>query len=284
MAVVVLGLGSALAWGLADFLGGLKSRTVALAVVALTSQLAGLAVAALLLLATREPLAGERVLVYAALAGAANVLGLAAFYRGLAVGTMSIVAPIVGACSAVVPLAPAIASGERPTALQWAGMALALAGIAFASRQRAAGRPGRRIVLLSVGLAAVASLGIGGNLLGVESAANEPGASVLWVVAVTRAVAVGVILLAAMLAGLSRAPRRADLPVLLALGVLDLAANVLYALAAREGLVSLAAVLASLHPVATVLLARALLAERISRVQQGGVAFALAGVVLIVGG
>lgn len=286
MLVVALGFSSAIAWGIADFLGGLKNRVVPLTAVAVTSQFAGLIGAFALIGLTGEAAPPRDTLLLAALTGAANTIGLLAFYRGLAVGRMSVVAPIVG-MSAVVPVAAGLLGGDRPATLQTLGMGVGTLGVVLASRERdephATAVPGA--ARLSVVLALVAAAGVGGNLLGLQAAVSVGrGGHMLWALAGTRATSLAILGALAAAAGHPVRPARAHLGALALLGTLDLAANVLYALAAQRTLLSLAAVLASMHPVFTVLLARFVLAERIRAVQAAGVGLALVGVGLIAGG
>jgi drug/metabolite transporter (DMT)-like permease len=284
MLIVALGVSSAIAWGLADFLGGFKNRELDIWTVGLASQLAALLICAPVLLAAGGPVPEDRVLVYGALAGVANAVGLITFYRALALGRMSIVAPIVG-MSALLPVIVGLISGERPSLLQSAGIAIGIGGIVLASREldhEVGDRAGSRWVIL---LSVVAAAAVGANLIGIEKAvALSDETSVLWPIAAARASAVVLILAGAVATGRLRAPAARHVPALIALGALDLAANVLYAHATQETLLSVAAVLASLHPVVTILMARLLLDERLRRVQQAGVVLAIAGVCLIAGG
>jgi drug/metabolite transporter (DMT)-like permease len=284
MLIVVLGLSSAIAWGLADFLGGFKNRELDIWVVGLASQLAALLICVPVLVTAGGPVPEDRVLVYGLLSGVANAVGLITFYRALALGRMSIVAPIVG-MSALLPVVTGLISGERPSLLQSAGIAIGIAGIVLASReldhevtQRTSSS---RVILLSI----VAAAAVGANLIGIEKAvALSDETSVLWPIAAARASAVVLIFAVAVAAGHLRAPGARHVPALIALGALDLVANVFYAHATQETLLSVAAVLASLHPVVTILMARLVLDERLRRVQQLGVALAIAGVCLIAGG
>jgi drug/metabolite transporter (DMT)-like permease len=213
------------------------------------------------------------------LAGIAGAVGIAALYRGLAVGSMSIVAPIT-ATGAVIPVAVGVSTGERPTALQGAGLALALGGVVLAARQPG-GETLRGRVAAGVGLALLAALGIGSFLVALD-AASEGG--VAWALLVQRSVCLGLVLAAGALLRTGVNVSRVDLAPMVAIGALDMAANALFAVASTRGLVSVVSVVASLYPVTTVVLARLLLAERISRAQQVGVAGALMGVVLITAG
>jgi drug/metabolite transporter (DMT)-like permease len=282
---VVLGLGSSLCWGLADFFGGLQSRRRAMLAVLLVSQ--GVALALLLpvafALADEGPSASA--VGWAALGGSAGVVALAAFYRGLAIGTMSVVAPI-SATGAAVPVLVGLAEGERPGVLQVAGMVAALAGVILASREsepaedegaeaRAAGRA-------AVGLALVAAVGFGTFFVGVDRASAT--AEVPWVIVVSRSCSLVLVLVAALVAR-PELPRDAgSFGALAMVGVLDLGANGLFAVATTEGLLSVVAVLGSLYPAVTVVLARFVLAERVSRWQQVGIGLTLTGVVAISAG
>lgn len=217
---------------------------------------------------------------WAALAGSAGIIALGAFYRALAIGTMSVVAPI-SATAAAVPVLVGLVEGERPSTLQVAGMAIALAGVILASREpieEGAEPPNRA----AIGLALVAAAGFGTFFVGIDKASAT--AEVPWVIVVQRCSSL-VLLVIAALAVRPTLPR--DVPsfaVLGMVGVLDLGANGLYALATTKGLLSVVSVLGSLYPAVTVVLARFVLAERISRVQEVGVVLALAGVVAISAG
>jgi drug/metabolite transporter (DMT)-like permease len=217
---------------------------------------------------------------WAALAGSAGIVALGAFYRALAIGTMSVVAPI-SATAAAVPVLVGLIEGERPSTLQVAGMAVALAGVIFASREPiedGAAPPNRA----AIGLALVAAAGFGTFFVGIDKASAT--AEVPWVIVVQRCSSLALLVIAA-LAVRPTLPR--DAPSLLILGmvgVLDLGANGLYALATTKGLLSVVSVLGSLYPAVTVVLARFVLAERISRVQEVGVVLALAGVIAISAG
>jgi drug/metabolite transporter (DMT)-like permease len=217
---------------------------------------------------------------WAALAGSAGIVALGAFYRALAIGTMSVVAPI-SATAAAVPVLVGLAEGERPSTLQVAGMAIALAGVILASREpieEGADPPNRA----AIGLALVAAAGFGTFFVGIDKASAT--AEVPWVIVVQRCSSLALLVIAA-LAVRPTLPR--DAPSLLILGmvgVLDLGANGLYALATTKGLLSVVSVLGSLYPAVTVVLARFVLAERIARVQEVGVVLALAGVIAISAG
>jgi drug/metabolite transporter (DMT)-like permease len=212
-------------------------------------------------------------------------VALAAFYRGLAIGTMSVVAPI-SATGAAVPVLVGLAEGERPGVLQVAGMAAALVGVILAAREcepaEDEGAEHREAGRAAIVLALVAAAGFGTFFVGVDRASAT--AEVPWVIVVSRSCSLVLVLVAALVA-------RPDLPrdapsfgALAMVGVLDLSANGLFALATTEGLLSVVAVLGSLYPAVTVVLARFVLAERVSGSQQVGIGLTLAGVVAISAG
>jgi drug/metabolite transporter (DMT)-like permease len=277
---VALGFGTALCWGLADFLGGIRTRRLALPTVLLVSQLAGLTAIALVV-ATAQPETPALGEIAPALgAGVCQLAGIAALYRALAIGTMSVISPISASGAAILTVIVGIAIGERPQSLQIVGMAAAFAGVMLATRSPDRGR--RATSGRVLGLATIAALGFGGFYVGMNAAVDD--ANPLWALlaARTSAGALLVIVLLSVRPRLGAVPT--DLPSLALIGLLDVAANACFTLGTETGLLSVVSVLASLYPVATVLLARALLGERLVAVQAAGVSVALAGVALISAG
>ena len=273
-----LALSGALLWGVGDFLGGLAARRLALLTVLAVSQGVGLVGVAVWAALSGDPFPGIPELLPAAGAGVAGLVGLAALYRGMAVGTMGIVAPI-SAAGPVVPLTVDAAQGIVPTALQWLGVAVVLVGIAILSREPPTA-PGNRIAA-GVGLALVAALAFGTFFVGIDAGADE---SVPWAVIAVRTTSVAVALAAVALTGGSlRAPRRL-MVMLLAIGAFDTAANVAFAAASTEGAIGIVAVLSSLYPVATVALAWIVLRERLSVTRRAAGVLALAGAALVAAG
>jgi drug/metabolite transporter (DMT)-like permease len=271
----LLPLVSSACWGTADFLAGLKARELPLLTVVLISQGFGLLVGIAIVVLRRHGPPGVEALAAGAAAGITGVVGLAALYQGLAVGTMSIVAPIAGT-AVVVPVAVGLLRGERPSAIQFAGMALALAGVVLAAREP--GGDGARRVASGVGLALVAAVALGATFVFLDAAGD---ADVGWAGLTIRATSFSILVLVALVVRPPIRGVRRDLGVLAAVGILDNGANVLFTIASSQGLLSVAAVLGSLYPVGTVALARFVLRERVSRVQSAGVVAALVGVVLI---
>lgn len=271
----LLALGGALCWGAGDFLGGLAARRAAVLTVLAVSQAIGLGGVLLWVLLAGDPFPGVPELLPAALAGAAGAIGLGALYRGLAVGAMGIVAPI-SAASPLVPLAVDAAHGIVPAALQWLGVVLVLAGIVALSREPA--HVGRRLAA-GAGLATVAALGFGLFFVGIDAGADE---SAPWAVVAARSVSVTLAVAAAVfVTRVSLRPPRRLLPLLVGVGAFDTTANVLVATATTRGAAGVVAVLSALYPVVTVVLARAVLGERLSLSRRVGGVAALAGAALV---
>jgi drug/metabolite transporter (DMT)-like permease len=273
---IALALGASLTWGLADFFGPLKGRAFGVLRVLVYIQVGGLAgIGVIVAVRGRGP--ADAAALLAIPAAISGTLGFYAYYRGIAVGAMSIVAPIAG-ISAIVPVVVGIASGDRPSSWQLLGMAAALAGVFFAARE-----PGRRSTKLAagVGLALLAAIGFGGYFPPMHAAGN---ADFWWASLFFRITSTSVILAAVAVRRPSLAIAPVQVPVLALIGLGDMFGNLLFAAASASGLVSVTSVLASLYPVITVLLARIVLKERVARSQEAGVALTLAGVALISAG
>jgi len=277
---VLLALAGAAAWGVGDFFGGIASRRAHVLTVLALSQLVGLVGAAAWVTATRDAWPGLDDALPAAGAGLAGAVGLAALYRGLAVGAMGIVAPI-SAISPIVPLTVDAARGEVPSAVQWAGIALAFAGVVLLSRETGAGSVRRASLATGAGLALVAALGFGLFVVGVDAAAES---SVPWTVTIARLTSSSVAVVAALAVGATLSVRRGLLPLVLAVGLFDTGANVLVAAATTHASAGVVAVLSALYPIATIALARIVLGERLDRGRRAGAVAALAGAGLVAAG
>jgi drug/metabolite transporter (DMT)-like permease len=277
MLAIALALAASVSWGLGDFLGGLKSRSLHVLTVLALSQAAGFAAVLVWLAVAGDGPPGGATLPWAAAAGIGGCVGLGALYRGMAVGAMGIVAP-VSALAAAIPFSVGVASGERPGMLQVAGILVALAGVALASREPADRGGGRAA---GVGLALLAALGFGLYFVFLDRAAEE---SVPWAVSTARGTSSLIAVGAAFAVGVTLRPGAAHLPALVAVGLCDVGANVLFGLASTRGFLSVVSVLSSLYPIVTVGLAAMLLHERIAPAQRVGVAGALAGAAMITAG
>jgi drug/metabolite transporter (DMT)-like permease len=276
MKAIVLALSASFTWGLADFFGPLKGRTLGALRVLFYVQLGGLVVIAAIV-AIRGKGPADSAALLAIPAAISGTLGLYAYYRGIAVGAVSIVAPIAGV-AAIVPVIFGIATGDRPSTWQFLGMAAALAGVFLASREP--GRGGSKLAA-GVGLALLAAVGFGGYFPQMHAAGN---ADFWWASLIFRMTSASVIFSAVAI----RRPKLAVAPIqfsLLALiGIGDMVGNLFFAAASTSGLVSVTSVLASLYPIVTVMLARLVLKERVARSQEAGIALTLAGVALISAG
>ena len=285
MGALALALFSGLSWGTGDFLGGLMTRRLGVALVMAIAQGAGLVLTGALILALGEPAPETRFLVYGALGGLCGAIGLAALYQGLAIGPMSVVAPTVS-LSVMVPVIVGFALGDRPAPLQFAGMACAITGIVLAARESdptdIEGHPepparGRIGPGMAYALVAVLFVGLLVTFLDASGQGSAP-----WAAFMIRVVSVPVFVLAVIVRRAhERAPTRKETAILIVVGGFDNLANVTFALAAQTGMLALVSVVGSLYPVSTVLLARGFLHERLSRPQWVGVIIAFTGVVLI---
>ena len=276
MLTIALALAASAGWGSADFLGGLSARRVQILVVAAVSQAAGLVFTLVVVMAGGDGPDDTAVLWIGALGGLLGAVGLSALYRGLAVGRMGVVAPIA-AMSGLVPVGVGlIAQGDRPTSIQAAGMVLAIGGVVLASRTR--DEEGASGVATGVGLALLAALLLGGMSVCLDAGGDRDPA---WTIFMVRVSSVTALWIAVALRRPSFEGVRPNLWLLVGAGLLDNTANLMFVLATSRGLLSIVAVLASLYPVTTVLLARVVLDERLERWQLAGVVAALGGVALI---
>jgi len=275
MRSIGLALGASLSWGVGDFFGPLKGRRLGALRVLFYVQLGGLAMIALIV-AIRGKGPTDATALLAIPAAISGTLGLYAYYRGIAVGAVSIVAPIAGV-SAVIPVAFGIATGDRPSTWQWAGMATSLFGVFLASRENEGG--GR--VAAGVGLALLAALGFGGYFPPMHAAGN---ADFWWASLIFRLTSTCVILAAVAVRRPALGVPVVQIPVLALIGTCDMLGVLLFAAASTSGLVSITSVLASLYPIVTVLLARVVLKERVARSQEIGIVLTLTGVALISAG
>jgi len=276
MLAVVIALASSLSYGACDVLAGSQARRTSLWTVLIVSQIAGLILMALVVLARGHALP-EEVLLPSLAAGLLAVVSSAAYYQALAIGVMSIIGPIMSLSTAV-PVIFGLASGERPSALQLAGIGIALGGVLTASREQSAGEHHQATSRASIWLAMLGAAAYGFVMvLYAQGAQSDP----YWSVALGRATSMTVFALAfvVMRPGL-KLTRAAAVPIL-AVGVFEVGAFTLFSVASTLGYLSIVSVLSSLYPIFVIVLAYAFLHERLSRTQLLGVASALVGVALI---
>jgi drug/metabolite transporter (DMT)-like permease len=274
----LLALTGGLMWGVGDFFGGLASRRIAVITVVVVSQAIGLAGLLIWVAATRDPFPGAVELLPAAGAGVAVFAGITAFYRGLAIGAMGIVAPITAA-GPVVPLAVDAAHGSTPTPLQWLGIGFILLGVATLSWE---GRgSGQARIASGAGLAILAALGFGLYFVAIDAGADE---SASWAVVAALITAVSLGTLVALASARSLRAPRSMLPMLVAVGLIDTSANVLVAAATTYGAAGIVAVLSSLYPIVTMVLAWIIVGERLGATKRAGGVVAVAGAAFVAAG
>ncbi|HZA60533.1 MAG TPA: EamA family transporter [Actinomycetota bacterium] len=286
---VVLGLLAAISYGSADFLGGLATKRNPAIRTALISQLFGFGAYLIALPFLPDGRFTGEAWLWGGLAGLTGGLGLAFLYRGLAHGRMSVVAPLTAVIAAVLPVGFGLLTGERPSALQLLGIALAIPAIALVSSvPHASANPTTTVTTIrsraaSLGVwdALVSGAAIGLFFITLARPGEETGVYPL-VAARIASVSMFFGLVIATRTGFRLAPGTAW--IVAVSGVIDVTANLLYLLGTREGLVSVVAVLTSLYPGATVALARVVVKERLSVHQLVGLGFALAGVASMAAG
>lgn len=278
MLAVALSLAAAACWGVADFGGGLFSRRHAVPAVLLVIETGGLISAVVLVAAFAHGLPDGKTVGLSLLAGTAGMAGLGLFYRALAIGEMSVIAPI-SSTGAVVPVVFGLLTGDTLTTVIATGLAIAFVGVVLAGQESTHGEgAGKRVAGLPHALGAAA--GFGAFFVLYKGATDH---STVWPVLLIRLPAVPIVGALVYQRGLAL-PRGRDLHRLLALGQVDAVSGGFYAMAVTRGALSVVAVVGSLYPVITVLLARVVLGERLRRVQLVGVVAAFTGVALVSAG
>ncbi len=275
---IVLSLFAALSYGLSDFNGGLFSRRGGAWAVSLVAQLGGTALVLVVALVDGgSPSAAD--LAWAVLAGVANGFGTAFLYRGLSSGRMGVVAPVSGVGAVVVPVVVGLVAGERPGALVWVGVVLALPAIWLVSREPADGPT----LAAGSGLAdgVLAGLGFGTLFAALAQIDEEAG---FFPLALNQLVAGAAIIVVALLLRESWVPRNRYALGGLVSGALGALATGLFQVATQHGYLAVAAVITSLYPAFTVLLAATVLREHVHRTQAWGLALCAGSVVLVAAG
>ncbi|MFH9726259.1 EamA family transporter [Streptomyces sp. NPDC017254] len=281
-------LATSLLWGLADFGGGLLTRRIPALTVVVVSQLLAVLVLGTVVLATGAWTEAGPQLWYAVGAGVVGPAAMLAFYKALALGPMGVVSPL-GSLGVVVPVSVGLLVGDRPGLVQFAGIGVAIVGVVLAGGPELRGAPVQRQAVL---LTLVAAFGFGSVMaLIAEASTTVTGLFLaLFVQRVTNVLVGGGALYASVKRGGRALPEegsgavRAALPALAFVGLADVAANGTYAIAAQQGPVTVAAVLASLYPVVTALAAYGVLKERLRAIQAAGAGLALVGTVLLATG
>ena len=272
-ATIVFGLAASLCWGSGDFNGGLASRRANASSVVIAAYAVGFVLLVVLALIWKEPFPAPLDIIWGGLAGLAGATGLIAFYSALSIGRMGIAAPISAVLTAGLPVIFSAFTEGLPGLLQLGGFVLALLAITLISRpERSKGRPE------GIGLALLAGCGFGCFFI-LISRVNH--AETFWPLAVARFTSVLFLLIVVRIRQQPTLPRLSVAPLVLLAGTLDAFGNVFFVLATHTGRLDVAAVLASLYPAATVMLAALLLRERVTRIQAIGILLALVAVPLI---
>jgi drug/metabolite transporter (DMT)-like permease len=274
--VVVLGLLAAVAYGVADFAGGIASRSYRAISVLLYSYPVGAALMLALLPAFPGHL-DARVIAFGIAGGLCGMVGVSIMYSLMAIAPMNVISPVTAVLAAIVPVVVGVVIGERPQVSAWFGIVLGLAAVVLVSRT-SEDHPHGRISTRTLALASLAGLGFGFYFIFLARAGSHSG---LWPLVVSRlASGIAITPIVAQQRAFTTIRGRM-LAVAIGAGVCDASANMFFLLAARHGLLSLAGVLTSLYPAATVMLAVGLLKEHTSRVQRVGLGLAAASIVLI---
>jgi drug/metabolite transporter (DMT)-like permease len=271
--VAGLGLASAACWGTGDFSGGMGAKGSNAFGVVVVAHSSGLVAMVLLALLTGEPIPSTHALFWGALAGVVGGLGLVSLYRALAIGQMGINAPVAAVITGALPVVYGVWKEGYPAPIQLVGFALALIAIwLVAMPSGGLGRP------KGLGLAVCAGIGFGGYLICSRQAANE---AVFWPLVAARAGSVLEMLVIVIASRQAWTPSRRLLGWMIFAGIFDSLGNMFFMFAVRHGRMDVATVLSSLYPASTVLLARFLLKEKVSRLQASGMIAALVAVPLI---
>ena len=276
LGVVAFGLASAISWGAGDFGGGWTGRRASVYAIAIVVDVVGIAAMLPIALATGEPIPGPQTLLLSVIAGVFAVAGIIGLYQGLAVGRMGVVAPVTGLLAATLPVVVGFVDLGPPGASVTVGIAAALVAVVLVSRgSDPAGRPsGLRYAIVG---------GIGLGVFNIAVAAF-PEHRVAWPLVTIKLASLIAIAIVAF--GTRREWRIpvSLVPAAVGVALLDLGGNGFYVLATQAGRIDIAATLSSLYPVTTVVLAVALLQERVSRSHLLGVVLAAVAIILIAGG
>lgn len=264
---------AALTWGSGDFAGGMLARRGPVLAVVMVSQLVGIVIGFLLANLRGETMPLPSDVPWSVLGGLTGGIGIVALYRGLASGRMGVVAPVTGVIAAAIPVAFGIAVQGLPAPLAVIGIGLAIVAVILVSRV-SDGRSGPS----GIGLALVAGIAIGGFGVAISQISDGRVFGSLTIIRATQAALIALIIVAGRQAW--RTDRKM-LPAMVGVGVLDMAGNAAFMLAVQAGSLAIAAVLSSLYPVTTVVLASLLLHERVTRSHAVGIGLALVAIACI---
>ena len=273
LATIIFGLAASLFWGSGDFSGGLASRRDNASSVVLAAYAIGFVLLVLLACIWREPFPAPFDILWGGLAGVSGALGLIAFYSALSIGQMGIIAPVSAILTAGIPVLFSAYTQGLPSVLQLAGFVLALCAIGLVSRpERTQGRP------VGIGLALLAGCGFGCFFVLISRVGPS---ETFWPLAVARLTSVVVLVCMLRIRQQTMLPKRSVLLLVVLAGVLDALGNAFFVFATHVGRLDVAAILSSLYPAATVILAALFLRERMTRIQTLGILLALIAIPMI---
>jgi drug/metabolite transporter (DMT)-like permease len=280
MLAVTLAFASSVVLGGTDFLAGLKSRRLGVLKVLVVSQLCSLLLLLPVMLVTGTQIpSGTAFTLFALGSGAAQVVGVVAFWRGLSVGAMGVVAPITAAGGGGIPVAFGLLEGDSPGPIELVGVALAVIGVVLASYEPGERSEGARPLATGIGYALIAGIGFGTFYVCISKAVDH--GDTFSAAAATRLFTAAAMAIVALAARQRVRVGREDLPSVAAVGFLEITGIMLFAGAAESGEIAIIGALAALYPLTTVTLARVLLKEKLHRLQRLGGLLAIAGVVAI---
>ena len=279
MIALSLSLAACFGWGVADFLGGLKSRQLSVFSVLIVSSFFGLGAILVIILVRGVTPPDNPVLLLAVVGGAAGLAAVFFLYRGFSVGSMAIVAPI-SATGVILPVIISLAAGDNPSLLQKLGMAIAITGTVLASREKNNDGNGKRLAS-GVGLAVGAAIAAGIFFVVMDQASE---ADPYWAAFLMRSSSFAFLIIIFLLKRPAVHAGRVHMPAVIVLGTCDALAGFAYALATTYGMLGLVAVVGSLYPAVTVLLSMLILRERPQPAQFIGVVLAVGGITCISAG
>lgn len=271
---IIYGLASASTWGAGDFSGGIATKHSNVYSVVIFSQSVGLLLLIILAIGFAEQLPSFNDILWGGFAGIAGGIGLIGLYRGLSTGQMSIVAPLSAVIAVIIPMIVSIILEEPPAFLQFFGFGIALLAVWFISQSNQE----VRIKSSDIGLIILAGLGFGLFFVFIAQVSSN---FVFWPLVVARIFSVSFLLLISMTTKQFQIPKTKNLPVIALAGIFDVGGNVFFVLATQSGRLDISAVLSSLYPAATIILAWIILKETLTNRQIFGIFLVFISIVLI---
>ena len=274
LSVIIFGLASAISWGAGDFSGGLASKHTSPYSVVVISQFVSLFLLVLGALLVPEGTNSTRDLLIGGIAGIFGAVGLVALYSGLAKSPMGLAAPITAVVAVVIPVPVSMVNEGLPESSAIVGFFIALIAVWLISR----GDMDSRFEITDLRLPIIAGLGFGTFYVLIDQVSSN---AILWPLVSARSASIFVILGIGLLTRGIAVPAVNQLPIIALAGIFDTSGNVFFAIATRLGRLDISAILGSLYPAVTVLLAWIVLKERLSIRQWLGIVFAVIALILI---